>query len=146
MHTTCARDHFSWSNEFPAGTTVIDGVPVHRHPVTTAKDHGAVTMLHARLDAYSTFGTSLNPRVAAIIKPYDGGNLKIMAGKAFRATAVEKLLDGTSGSAADIQKAAAVAGEGVDANSDLHASAKYRKHLAKVYTQRALTQAASRIT
>jgi glycosyltransferase involved in cell wall biosynthesis len=51
VHTTCARDHFSWSNEFPAGTTLIDGVPVHRHPVTMAKDHGSVTMLHARLDA-----------------------------------------------------------------------------------------------
>jgi len=49
--TTCARDHFSWSNEFPAGTTLIEGVTVHRFPVTTAKDHGAVTMLHARLDA-----------------------------------------------------------------------------------------------
>jgi O-antigen biosynthesis protein len=51
VHTTCARDHFSWSNEFPPGPTTIDGVAVHRHPVTVAKDHGAVTMLHARLDA-----------------------------------------------------------------------------------------------
>ena len=49
--TTCARDHFTWRNELPAGTTVIDGVPVHRFPVTRAKDHGDVTMLHARLDA-----------------------------------------------------------------------------------------------
>jgi len=49
--TTCARDHFSWSNELPAGAVVIDGVTVHRYPVTTPKDHGAVTMLHARLDA-----------------------------------------------------------------------------------------------
>jgi glycosyltransferase involved in cell wall biosynthesis len=49
--TTCALDHFSWRNELPPGTTVIEGVPVHRFPVTTPKDHGAVTMLHARLDA-----------------------------------------------------------------------------------------------
>jgi O-antigen biosynthesis protein len=57
VHTTCARDHFTWANEFPPGLTVIDGVPVHRHPVTIAKDHGAVTMLHARLDA----GFKLDP-------------------------------------------------------------------------------------
>jgi glycosyltransferase involved in cell wall biosynthesis len=49
--TTCARDHFTWRNELPAGDTVIEGVPVRRFPVTIAKDHGAVTMLHARLDA-----------------------------------------------------------------------------------------------
>jgi len=49
--TTCARDHFTWRNELPAGATVLEGVPVRRFPVTVAKDHGAVTMLHARLDA-----------------------------------------------------------------------------------------------
>lgn len=49
--TTCARDHFTWRNELPPGNTVIEGIPVRRFPVTIAKDHGAVTMLHARLDA-----------------------------------------------------------------------------------------------
>jgi outer membrane cobalamin receptor len=45
----------------------------------------------ARLDHYSTFGSSLNPRVALITRPYDGGNLKIMAGKAFRAPSIYEL-------------------------------------------------------
>jgi carbon-monoxide dehydrogenase medium subunit len=67
-----------------------------------------------------------------------------LAGKAFRATGVERLLSGTGGSAADIQKAAAVAADGADANSDLHASANYRRQMAKVYTARALAQALSR--
>ena len=49
--TTCAGDHFTWRNELPAGATVVEGIPVRRFPVTVAKDHGAVTMLHARLDA-----------------------------------------------------------------------------------------------
>jgi len=31
--TTCARDNRSWANEFPAGTTVEDGVTVRRFPV-----------------------------------------------------------------------------------------------------------------
>ncbi len=45
---------------------------------------------------------------------------------------------------ADIQKAAALVADGVEANSDLHASAEYRKHLARVYTMRALAVASSR--
>jgi glycosyltransferase involved in cell wall biosynthesis len=49
--TTCARDHFTWRNELPAGRTVIDGVTVHRYPVTITKDWATVTTLHARLDA-----------------------------------------------------------------------------------------------
>src|SRR6185503_13187344 len=44
-----------------------------------------------RLDAYSTFGTSLNPRGAIIVRPYPGGNLKILGGKAFRAPSVYEL-------------------------------------------------------
>jgi outer membrane receptor for ferrienterochelin and colicin len=45
----------------------------------------------ARLDSYSTFGSSLNPRLAVIGKPYDGGNSKLMLGKAFRAPSVYEL-------------------------------------------------------
>lgn len=45
----------------------------------------------ARLDAYSTFGRSLNPRLAVIFEPYSGGNTKWMAGKAFRAPSVYEL-------------------------------------------------------
>lgn len=44
-----------------------------------------------RLDAYSTFGTSLNPRASVIVRPYERGNLKIMGGKAFRAPSIYEL-------------------------------------------------------
>ncbi|HEX6895593.1 MAG TPA: xanthine dehydrogenase family protein subunit M [Bryobacteraceae bacterium] len=67
-----------------------------------------------------------------------------LSGKAFRATSAEKALEGTAGSPSDIQKASALVAEGVEANSDLHASADYRKHLAQVYTMRALAVALSR--
>ncbi|HEV2201508.1 MAG TPA: xanthine dehydrogenase family protein subunit M [Bryobacteraceae bacterium] len=66
-----------------------------------------------------------------------------LANKSFRASAAEKALEGTAGTAADVQKAAALVPQGVDANSDLHASADYRKHLASVYAARALTAALS---
>ena len=67
-----------------------------------------------------------------------------LAGKSYRATAAENALNGKSGSAAEIQNAAALVAEGVDANSDLHASAEYRKHLAVVYAARALLAALAR--
>ena len=67
-----------------------------------------------------------------------------LSGKPYRAAAVEKALEGAAGAMADIQKAASVVADGVDANSDLHASSDYRKHLASIYTARALTAAISR--
>ncbi|MGC4091044.1 MAG: TonB-dependent receptor [Polyangiaceae bacterium] len=47
--------------------------------------------LGGRLDYYSTFGSSVNPRFAMIARPYAGGNLKILAGKAFKAPSVYEL-------------------------------------------------------
>jgi outer membrane receptor protein involved in Fe transport len=44
-----------------------------------------------RLDYYSTFGASFNPRVALILQPYEGGNIKIIAAKAFKAPSVYEL-------------------------------------------------------
>ena len=45
----------------------------------------------ARYDTYSTFGSSLNPRLALIVKPYEGGTTKLMLGKAFRAPSIYEL-------------------------------------------------------
>jgi carbon-monoxide dehydrogenase medium subunit len=67
-----------------------------------------------------------------------------LSGKPYRATAVENALQGTAGSPSDIQKASAQVAAGVDSNSDLHASADYRRHLAQVYAMRALAIASSR--
>jgi carbon-monoxide dehydrogenase medium subunit len=58
---------------------------------------------------------------------------------AFRARNAEALLE----AGADIDAAAAV-GEGVDANSDLYASAEYRLHLVRVHAAQALRTALSR--
>jgi len=69
-----------------------------------------------------------------------------LSNRPFRATAAEKALEGKAGSDAEIQAAAALATQGIDANSDLHASAEYRTHLATVYTSRALKAALSRVS
>jgi glycosyltransferase involved in cell wall biosynthesis len=33
--TTCARDHFSWANSYPAGVSKLNGVTVRRYPITS---------------------------------------------------------------------------------------------------------------
>ena len=63
-----------------------------------------------------------------------------MSSHAFRARNAEALLE-NGGTIAD---AAAVVGEGVEANSDLYASADYRRHLARVHAGRALAAALAR--
>lgn len=51
----------------------------------------------ARFDSYSAFGSSLNPRGAVIVKPYEGGNLKLMGGKAFRAPSIYERFNAAGG-------------------------------------------------
>jgi carbon-monoxide dehydrogenase medium subunit len=65
--------------------------------------------------------------------------------KAYRAAKVESALQGNALDAKTLAAAAVHAADGVDVNSDLYASAEYRKQLAAVYTRRALELAASRV-
>jgi carbon-monoxide dehydrogenase medium subunit len=67
-----------------------------------------------------------------------------LSNRAYRATGAEKALEGSSGSAADVQNAAALVDQGAEANSDLHASAEFRRHLARVYAARSLGAALAR--
>ncbi|HEX8097574.1 MAG TPA: xanthine dehydrogenase family protein subunit M [Pyrinomonadaceae bacterium] len=68
-----------------------------------------------------------------------------VASKAYRANAVESALKGGVLDAQSIAASAQRAADGVDANGDLYASADYRRHLAQVYTRRALEAATSRL-
>lgn len=65
--------------------------------------------------------------------------------KPYRATKVESALKGSALDAKTLSSAAAHAADGVDINSDLYASAEYRKQLAAVYTRRALETAIGRV-
>jgi carbon-monoxide dehydrogenase medium subunit len=68
-----------------------------------------------------------------------------VSGKAYRAGGVERALKGAALDAKSVAAAAEHAMDGVEPNPDpIFASAEYRKHLASVYTRRALEMAASR--
>lgn len=67
-----------------------------------------------------------------------------LGSRAYRAVNVESSLLGTSGSADDIKAAAALIAAGIDANSDIHASAAYRSQMARVYGARAIQSAVNR--
>jgi carbon-monoxide dehydrogenase medium subunit len=64
--------------------------------------------------------------------------------KAFRAQATESALQGQAATPEALAQAASRAVEGIDALGDIHASADYRLHLARVYTKRALQTALAR--
>ena len=68
-----------------------------------------------------------------------------LAPKPFRATGVENMLKGKAIDDQLLAQAAEKAADGVDPLSDIHASAEYRSHLARVHTKRALQRAVSRI-
>jgi carbon-monoxide dehydrogenase medium subunit len=64
---------------------------------------------------------------------------------AYRATAVEKALTGSDGSAKAIAAAAAHAAEGRTVNGDIHADTEYRTAMAVIYTRRAIEGALARL-
>jgi carbon-monoxide dehydrogenase medium subunit len=64
-----------------------------------------------------------------------------VSSKAYRATAVESALTGSKVDDQTTATAAAHAADGVDINGDLFASEDYRRHLAQVFTKRAIAAA-----
>jgi carbon-monoxide dehydrogenase medium subunit len=67
-----------------------------------------------------------------------------LSGKGFRAQGVEARLQGKAGTESEVKDAASVAADGVEAMSDIHASAAYRANLARVATARAILAALAR--
>ena len=128
-------------------TTALEPGEIIREVIVPVEDQSAGTSYQKMVQPASGFAIV---GVAARVKT-QGGKVTMarigvtgLTGKPFRATAAEKALEGTSGSPTDIQKASALVTEGVEPNSDLHASGTYRLHMARVYAIRALAVAASR--
>ena len=64
-----------------------------------------------------------------------------VSSKAYRPSTVERLLTGANLEDNTIGAASARATDGIDVNGDVFASEEYRRHLAAVYTRRAITAA-----
>lgn len=64
-----------------------------------------------------------------------------VSSKAYRPSGVESTLAGATLDDSSIASAAAHATDGVDVNGDVFASDEYRRHLAQVYTRRAIARA-----
>ena len=86
---------------------------------------------------------------AAVRLGVENGNISLarvgvtgVSSRPYRATAVEAALEGQPARADTFASASQHAAEGVEALSDIHASADYRAHLAAVQVRRALEDAA----
>jgi len=67
-----------------------------------------------------------------------------MGSRPVRASAVERNVQGMTATASAFRSAAQHAADGTEPPTDLHGSADYRRHLARVLTARALSTAAAR--
>lgn len=129
--------------------------------MTTTARHGEIltNVAFAPIPAAAQYAYLKHPQpasgfalvgVAALVQLDKSGNcarvrvaITGLGSKAFRARAVEAALVGKAPDSGAIKAAAAHAGEGIDALSDIHASGDFRIHLAQVYTCRALEQVVS---
>jgi len=106
----------------------------------------AYAKLHQRASHFAIVGVAaaLDVKNGAIQSARIG--LTGAASHATRLTDVEKALEGKPASADSIMTAARIAGAKLDEiNSDLHASAEYRRAMVQVFTERALKGALARI-
>jgi aerobic carbon-monoxide dehydrogenase medium subunit len=102
--------------------------------------------LHQRASHYAIVGVAAALGVENGLIQWARLGLTGAIGHAVRLPEVEALLVGKQPDQATIDAAAAVAGDGLDdLNSDLHASAEYRKAMVKVFTRRALEGAVARL-
>jgi aerobic carbon-monoxide dehydrogenase medium subunit len=128
-------------------TTALEPGELIREVIVPVEDRSAGTSYQKVVQPASGFaivGIAARIRKSGGMVTFARVGVTGLAGKPYRASNVEQALEGTAGSPADIQKAAALVADGVEANSDLNGSAEYRKHLARVYTMRALGVASSR--
>jgi carbon-monoxide dehydrogenase medium subunit len=115
-----------------------------RVPKLARGSAGAYLKLPNKASHYAVVG------VAAVVR-VEGGKLASVAvgitgagSQPIRASGVEKALTGQAPSEDAIAKASESAAEGLDLLADIHGSADYRAHIARVYAKRAILEAVRR--
>jgi carbon-monoxide dehydrogenase medium subunit len=137
----------------PRGSRTVAAKDFFVDMLTSAVESGEILkLIHvpvtAKTVAYVKFAQKASGFAIAVVldKARKGVAIAVtgVAAKAYRAAGAESSLRGLELSAATIATAAQKAADGVDPLSDIHASAEFRAHLARVHAKRALELAASR--
>jgi carbon-monoxide dehydrogenase medium subunit len=115
-----------------------------RIPASKGKVGQAYVKVRHPASGFAVVGVAVNLSIDGGKCQSAGIGITGVSTKAYRAAKVEGALKGNALDAKTLAAAAAHASDGVDVNSDLYASADYRKQLVAVYTRRALETAASR--
>jgi len=117
-----------------------------RIPAPPARTGQAYTKLHHPASGFAVVGVAVSLTLDGDGKCSSAGvGVTGVAAKAYRAAGVESALVGAAPDEQTILAAASHAAEGVELNGDIYASAEYRRHLAQVYTRRAVAHAVSRV-
>jgi len=121
---------------------ILREIRVNAAPARTGT---AYVKMHHPASGFAVVGVA-----ASLILAADGGceNASVgitgVSSKAYRAAGVESGLKGSKLDEQTIASASSHATDGVDVNGDVFASDAYRRHLAQVYTQRAIAIALER--
>jgi carbon-monoxide dehydrogenase medium subunit len=116
-----------------------------RIPGSKGKIAQAYVKVRHPASGFAVVGVAVNLSVDGGKCQSAGIGITGVSSKAYRAAKVESALKGNTLDAKTLSSASAHAADGVDVNSDLYASAEYRKQLATVYARRALEIAAARV-
>ena len=141
--TIAAKDFFV--EMLTTALTPTEIITEVRVPVTSGKGTGTAYMKHPHpASGYAVVGVAVVLQVSGGKCQKAAIGINGVAGKAYRASAVEKALVGKALDEKTVADAASHAADGVDVQADLYASSEFRAHLASVYTKRGILKAASR--
>lgn len=128
-------------------TTALDPGEVLRE-IRISASKGKIAQAYVKVrhpaSGFAVVGVAVNLSIDGGKCQSAGIGITGVSPKAYRAAKVESTLKGNTLDAKTIGSASSHAADGVDVNSDLYASAEYRKQLATVYTRRALEIAVAR--
>ena len=131
-----------------AMTTAIEPTEILteiRVPVSSRRCGSAYLKMAQQASGFAVVGIAVWLRLDTKGRCEDiGVGVTGLSEKPFRARPVEERLRGNKLTPKLIEESAAQVAEGSDPLEDLHASAKFRAHLAQVYTSRALQEAVKR--
>ncbi|HEY2171804.1 MAG TPA: xanthine dehydrogenase family protein subunit M [Candidatus Angelobacter sp.] len=115
-----------------------------RIPAAKGKPAQAYVKVRHPASGFAVVGVAVNLSIDGGKCQSAGIGITGVSPKAYRASRVENALKGNTLDAKTLSAACAHAAAGIDVNSDLYASAEYRKQLATVYTRRAIETASAR--